>query len=117
MKLRLLVIRTASMPALVAFYECLGLKPEYHSHGGSPMHYSANAGGTVIEIYPLAKGQELADKNLRIGFTITDFDAVIEKLQTAGTVFTSAPVQTAFGYCVVVIDPDGRKVELYRDDL
>lgn len=114
MQLRLLVIQTASMPALAAFYECLGIRLELHSHGGSPMHYSGNAGGTVIEIYPLAKGQEQPDKNLRIGFTIADFDAVIEKLRSEGTVFAAAPAHTAFGYCAVVLDPDGRKVELYR---
>lgn len=115
MKLRLLVIRTASMPALAAFYESLGIEFEYHRHDDSPMHYSGRAGETVIEIYPLAKGQEQPDKNLRIGFTITDFDAVMEKLQATGVDFVSPPMQTAFGYCAVVTDPDGRKVELYRD--
>lgn len=115
MQLRLLVIRTASLPAMASFYERLGLSLEYHSHGGSPMHYSGKIGETVIEIYPLAKGQEQPDKNLRIGFTLAGFDEVIAKLQTAGDVFAAAPAQTAFGYCAIVIDPDGRKVELYRD--
>ncbi len=115
MQLRLLVIRTASLPALAAFYEALGIALEYHRHDGSPMHYSGNVSGTVIEIYPLAKGQEQPDKNLRIGFTITEFEAVMEKLQATGVDFVSPPMQTAFGYCAVVTDPDGRKVELYRD--
>ena len=116
MQLRLLVIRTASMPAVASFYERLGLVLEYHSHDGSPMHYSGKAGETIIEIYPLAKGQEQPDKNMRIGFSLADFDTVIENLKAAGVDFVSPPAQTPFGYCAIVHDPDGRKVELYREE-
>jgi len=67
------------MPNLVAFYSRLGLVFQYHKHGNSPCHYSAEIGDAVLEIYPLAKSQEMAHKNLRLGFVIADFDDVMYK--------------------------------------
>jgi predicted enzyme related to lactoylglutathione lyase len=68
----------------------------------------------VLEIYPLTKSQTGPDKNLRLGFTVDDFDSVIQKLKGIGTKFSSEPSQTDFGFMAVVEDPDGRKIEIYR---
>lgn len=102
------------MQKLAKFYELLGFVFEYHKHGDSPYHYSATVGETVIEIYPLTKSQTEADKSLRLGFEIDNFDTTIELLKENNTVFVSQPVSTAFGFMSVVIDPDGRKIELYK---
>ncbi len=111
MQLKLIVIRTGDMPKLIEFYSILGLVFEYHKHGNSQYHYSAKAGETVIEIYPLAKGQPSADKNLRLGFTIDNFDVVAVRLN--GTII-SLPVETEWGYMAILQDPDGCKVEIYK---
>ncbi|XHR93111.1 VOC family protein [Mucilaginibacter sp. UC70_90] len=114
-KLKLLVIRTADMQKLVDFYALLGFGFDYHKHGNSPYHYSATIDGTVIEIYPLTKTQTEADKNLRLGFELDDFDRKIHLLKEANVSFASESAQTDFGFmAVVVVDPDGRKVELYK---
>lgn len=102
------------MQKLVDFYTLLGVVFEYHKHGNSPYHYSATIHGTIIEIYPLTKSQPEADKNLRLGFELDDFDAVISSLKEVEVQFMSEPAQTDFGFMAVVVDPDGRRVELYR---
>ncbi|QEM14087.1 VOC family protein [Mucilaginibacter rubeus] len=114
MKLKLLVIRTADMQKLVDFYKLLGFSFDYHQHGNSPYHYSTTIDGTVIEIYLLTKSQTEADKNLRLGFELDDFDGAIELLEKSGVPFASAPSETDFGFMAVVVDPDGRRVELYK---
>lgn len=114
MEIRLLVLRTADTKCLVDFYSLLELNFEYHKHGNSPFHYSANIGSTVFEIYPLAKDQKEADKNLRLGFSINNFDHVMSKLKTANVTFVQEPTETDFGFMAIAIDPDGRKVELYK---
>lgn len=113
-KLKLLVVRTGDMEKLVDFYQILGVNFEYHKHGNSPYHHSAAIGGTVIEIYPLTKTQTETDKNLRLGFELDDFDKVINLLKESQVSFASDPAQTDFGFMAVVIDPDGRRVELYK---
>lgn len=114
MKLKLLVIRTPDMQRLIDFYVLLGFTFDYHKHGNSPYHYSATVDGTVIEIYPLAKSQTEADTNLRLGFELDDFDTATILLKEADVQFISEPLQTDFGFMAVVVDPDRRKVELYR---
>jgi len=115
MELRLLVIRTTDQKRLVDFYSQLGLTFEYHKHGNSPYHYSATIDKTVIEIYPLAKGQTESDKNLRVGFSLDTFDLIIENLKKNQTVFITEPFESDFGFMTIVEDPDGRKVELYKN--
>lgn len=114
MKLTLLVIRSANMQQLADFYMLLGFQLDYHKHGNSPYHYSASLGDTVLEIYPLAKNQSEADKHLRLGLKLDNFDQTINRLKENQVRFFQEPIQTDFGYMAVVADPDGRKLELYK---
>ena len=114
MEIRLLVIRTIEMARLADFYALLGLTFEYHKHGKSPWHYSAPVGHTILEIYPLAKGQTEADKELRLGFALDDYDNTITTLKEKGVEFVSEPMQTDYGFMAIIKDTDGRRVELYK---
>ncbi|OQP45702.1 VOC family protein [Niastella populi] len=114
MELRLLVVRTSDMERLAAFYSLFGLIFDYHKHGKSPYHYSATLGSTVLEIYPLAKGQSDAEINLRLGFAVNNFETIVKLLKEKETVFLSEPMQTDYGFMTIIKDPDGRKIELYK---
>lgn len=114
MELTLLVIRTKDIRQLADFYSLLGLTFDYHKHGNSPYHYSTTIRNTVLEIYPLAKGQMEADRDLRLGFSLDNFEAIIEVLKDNGIMFSSEPMPTEYGFMAVVKDPDGRKIELYK---
>jgi lactoylglutathione lyase len=81
MEIKLIVIRTPEMKRLADFYEMFDLVFNYHKHGNSPYHYSATIDKTVLEIYPFTKTQTEPDKNLRLGFTIDNFEATIKKLK------------------------------------
>jgi lactoylglutathione lyase len=96
------------------FFTILGVTFNYHKHGNSPLHYSATLGQVILEIYPFAKNQIETDKNLRLGFQIDDFEKVIENLRENRIIFLAEPKQTDFGYMVVIEDPEGRKVKLYK---
>jgi predicted enzyme related to lactoylglutathione lyase len=114
MEIRLLVIRTSEIAQLADFYTLLGLTFEYHKHGKSPYHYSAPVGNTILEIYPLAKGQTEADKELRVGIALDDFENTMTTLNDKGVEFVSEPMQTDYGFMAIVKDPDGRRIELYK---
>ncbi|RKR05344.1 hypothetical protein C8C83_4689 [Flavobacterium sp. 90] len=115
MEIRLLVLRTKDTKKLSDFYNLFGLEFEYHKHGNSPFHYSATIGKTVLEIYPLAKEQTEADKNLRLGFGIDNFEIIIQKLVELEVVFLLPPTQTDYGFMAIITDLDGRKIELYKN--
>lgn len=115
MEIRLLVLRTNDTKKLSDFYTLLGLNFDYHKHNNSPYHYSATIGQTVLEIYPLSKDQIEADKNIRLGFGIENFEMIIKKLVEIDVTFSLQPTQTTFGFMAIIIDPDGRKIELYKN--
>jgi hypothetical protein len=58
MELTPLVIRSTKPQQLADFYKHFGMTFEYHRHGNGPYHYSGHIGPTLLEIYPMAKGQE-----------------------------------------------------------
>ncbi len=115
MEIRLLVLRTGDTKKLADFYSLLGANFEYHKHDNSPYHYSAKTGSAILEIYPLTKHQAEADKSLRLGFEINNFEEVLHTLKENKTP-TTEPAQTNFGFMTITTDPDGRKVELYKKD-
>lgn len=114
MDIRLLVLRTGDTKRLAEFYSLFGLTFDYHKHGNSSFHYSATIGQTVLEIYPLTKSQTEPDRNLRLGFGIDNFDETVQKLKSLGVLFSLEPTQTDFGFMSIVLDPDNRKIELYK---
>ncbi|MBN8789440.1 MAG: glyoxalase/bleomycin resistance/extradiol dioxygenase family protein [Terrimonas sp.] len=109
MDIRLLVLRTSDTKKLADFYSLFGLTFDYHKHGNSPFHYSAIIGQTVLEIYPLIKSQKEADKNLRLGFGIDNFDQTVLTLKELQVQFSLDPTQTDFGFMAIISDPDQKK--------
>lgn len=107
-------MRSHKPEELAMFYGLFGLQFDYHKHDNSPYHYSAQIDQVIFEIYPLLNHQTEPDKTLRLGFSINDFDGVIQRLKSQDIKFTSEPVDTDFGYLAVVENLDGRKMELYK---
>ncbi|MDA3615772.1 VOC family protein [Polluticaenibacter yanchengensis] len=114
MHIKLIVLRTGNPKVLADFYSLLGFVFDYHQHGNGPFHYAAPVGAAILEIYPLTKSQTEADKHLRLGFSIDDFDSKMEALNNLNIPFLMQPTATAFGMMAIVSDPDNRKVELYK---
>lgn len=117
MELILVVIRANQLDACHEFYTQLGLTFIFQQHGNGVFHFSARIGKTIFEIYPLQDGQTQADTSTRLGFTLSNFDAVIEFFQKQEGVVVSPPKQTEWGVSAVLKDPDGRKVEIQKSKL
>lgn len=114
MDIRLIVLWTGDIKKLADFHSLFGLTFNYHKHRNSPFHYSASIGQAVLEIYPLTKSQTEADKNLRLGFSIDNFEQTVLTLKKLQIPFSLEPTQTGFGFMAIISDPDERKIELYK---
>ena len=114
MKVNLIVIRTDKPKELAAFYEQLEMKFDYHQHGGGPWHFSTKIKGTVFEIYPLMKNQEVPDKSLRLGFEIENLEETISNLKKNNVEIVRAPTASEWRYFAIIKDLDGRKIELKK---
>ncbi|HWJ61802.1 MAG TPA: VOC family protein [Acidimicrobiales bacterium] len=100
----LVVVRVGDLAASRAFYERLGLAFQVEQHGSGPEHLSADLGGTVIELYPQGSGPR--STGTRLGFAVASVDAVL------AAVPDGTEVPRDGGRTVVVVDPDGHRVEL-----
>ncbi len=106
----LLVIKTNQLETTRQFYQSIGIQFQKHQHGRGPVHYAAEMGTFVFEIYPLSNQQARVDSSTRLGFEVNRLDDLITALPA--DVVLKLPHQAEWGYQAIVQDPDGRKVEL-----
>jgi len=101
----LLVLRCADLKKTRDFYSSLGLKFVKEQHGNSLVHYACNLDGVIFELYPAS--HSLPVENSRLGFACSNFTELSEYMR--------ADIKQRNGNdYFVVIDPDGRKVEVYN---
>lgn len=113
--LRLLVLYTAQLDKTLAFYKTLGLDFVEEKHGAGPLHYACDTGAMVIEIYPASSDEPLPPKSngaVMLGFGVASVDATLASLADLGCTPKSPPKNTAWGRRCVVVDPDGRPIEI-----
>ena len=108
-RLNLIVIRSNDMGAAKRFYELIGLQFELHKHGDGAEHFACESEEFVFEIYP-ETGESTA--GVRIGFSVSDVDGLVESLSEAGHMINVMPKDSPWGRRAVVRDPDGHRVEL-----
>ena len=111
-RLNLIVLYSPDIDRLRAFYTLLGLELEQEQHERGPLHYAAQAGETVVEIYPQSAVANADVSAIRLGFDVAWIDAVLDSLLSAGGKLVTGPQETQRGIVAVIRDPDGRKVEL-----
>lgn len=107
----LLVIKTHQRETLCRFYETMGITFTEEQHGKGPVHSVGQLGEMVIEIYP-QHPDATTDATTRLGFQVESLDTVLGNLAKQGAKVSTTPKMTPWGYRAVVLDPDGRSVEL-----
>ena len=111
--LNLVVIRSPDIDKSAAFYSALGITFSKHSHGTGPEHYASEGDGVTFEIYPEADSAG-ATTATRLGFKVTDLDALVPILVEKGGRVASPAKDSPWGRRAVVVDPTGHKVELVQ---
>src|SRR5262245_59348721 len=113
--LSLLVLRTARVDAGLKFYQGLGLTMVEEKHGKGPVHYSSSSNGITVEIYPDTQKnftESRVERTIRFGFVVESLAATLESLETLGATVLNPPSITQWGHLAVILDPDGREVEI-----
>jgi len=102
--LTLLVLRCSNIEKSKEFYEKLSFSFIKEQHGKGPIHYSTMIGSLVLELYPLGKSNI---DNIRLGFII-DNKNILEDENIE--IVSEYSFNNKITY--VIVDPDGRKVEI-----
>ena len=99
-----MVLRCANIEKSKEFYEKLSLSFVKEQHGKGAVHYATKLGDLVLELYPL--GDNAMD-NIRLGFMLSSKEILKEANIEIVSEYT---FEDAITY--VIIDPDGRKIEI-----
>jgi lactoylglutathione lyase len=113
--LSLMVLRTAKMESALGFYRALGFEFVEEKHGSGPVHYSTQIGSTVMEIFPGETAEPLGRKAggaTMLGFTVASVDEAVTAAQRLNAQIVTAPTDSPWGRRAVVVDLDGRGIEL-----
>lgn len=108
-RISLVVLRCSSVEKALAFYRALGLEFAEERHGSGPVHYTSKVGDTILEIYPAAT--PVSVRHERVGFRVENLETVLAAVAPSGGSAESTSLHEGVRHAVVV-DPDGRKVEL-----
>ena len=110
-----MVLRSKNVQAMVEFYQAAGLVFVQEQHGSGPIHFACDLGGMVIEIYP-GIGASALDRKAggatMLGFSVASLASTLEAMGGLKVEFVSPPKDTPWGRRAVVLDPDGRAVDL-----
>lgn len=110
--LSLIVLRTPDLGPVVDFYGRIGLEFVQEQHGTGPVHYSAQLGRVVLELYPCTGEVERGGPgDVRIGLEVESIVEVLERLESNGP---GQAAERRNDSPVAVRDPDGRAVELHE---
>ncbi|MEX2027334.1 MAG: VOC family protein [Pirellulaceae bacterium] len=110
-RLCLVVIRAENLERSRRFYEALGLTFAEEQHGTGPIHLACELASVVFEIYP-AKLIEDVTSRTRIGFRVTDMNALAAAAFSQGGSVATPSQDSPWGRRMVLRDPDGHSVEL-----
>jgi catechol 2,3-dioxygenase-like lactoylglutathione lyase family enzyme len=115
--LNLVVLRCNDLARSRRFYDALGLRFVDERHGQRPPHLAATLpGGTVVELYPADPTTPLPAqiaRDPRLGFAVEHVDAVVAQIEGLGAPVVVRPADSDDHVRrAIVVDPDGRRVEL-----
>ena len=81
--INLIVLNCKNLEESLSFYGTLGLEFQEEQHGKSPIHYSCQMDGILLELYPTQK--ECGQRD-RIGLVVNDLDDILTKLTSSPTI-------------------------------
>jgi catechol 2,3-dioxygenase-like lactoylglutathione lyase family enzyme len=104
--IELIVLRCADVERAVQFYSALGLTFAREQHDNGPVHYAAELGSVVLELYPSTGS---SSGGLRLGLQLgTDVGSVHRALAVGGRLVRLSEHERH----ATVRDPDGHTLEL-----
>ena len=111
LSIQLLVLRCRNIEETMRFYNLYEFSFQKEKHGKGPEHYAADNFGFVLELYQVVQGDK--PDNVRVGFSTPYLSDISGNLLHAKNVFIEKrPYDFEGKLCMLVQDPDGRKVEV-----
>ncbi|HEX4924670.1 MAG TPA: VOC family protein [Bdellovibrionales bacterium] len=112
-----LVLFTPRLDRTVQFYQTAGVSLEDERHEDGPKHFACELGPVHFAIYesPAGEAQGLrAGGSSLLGFEVENLERTLSALRAIGTRVAEEPDDRPWGRRAIVLDPDGRPMELWQ---
>ncbi|MEM7248584.1 MAG: VOC family protein [Acidobacteriota bacterium] len=112
-----LILFASDLDRTLAFYRALGMPLEAESHDSGPVHHAGELGPVHVAIFEGEPDEATAHRHAgstMVGFAVDSVDAAVDALRNLGAEITQEPADYPWGRRALVVDPDGRTVELFE---
>lgn len=110
-KIGAVILLVSDMKRSTKFYrDTLGMKLKQQSRGWTEF----SEGGTVLALHPASKKKIKRNKSMLVGFSVSDFDDVINGLKKKKVKFYKKPKDESFGKHTIIQDPDGHLISIVQ---
>jgi predicted enzyme related to lactoylglutathione lyase len=110
-KIGAVILLVSDMKRSTKFYsETLGMKLKKKSKDWTEF----SEGGTVLAIHPAKRKRIKKNNSMLVGFSVSDFDDVINGLKKKKAKFFKKPKEEPFGKHAIIQDPDGHLISIMQ---
>ena len=110
-KIGAVILLVSDMKRSTKFYrDTLGMKLRQQSKGWTEF----SEGGTVLALHPANRKKVKRNKSMLVGFSVSDFDDVINGLKKKKVKFYKKPKDEPFGKHAIIQDPDGHLISIVQ---
>jgi len=110
-KIGAVILLVSDMKRSVKFYrDTLGMKLKQQSKGWTEF----SDGGTVLALHPASRKKIKKNMSMLVGFSVSDFDDVINGLKKKKVKFYKKPKEEPFGNHTIIQDPDGHLISIVQ---
>jgi len=110
-KIGAVILLVSDMKRSTKFYrDSLGMKLKQQSKGWTEF----SEGGTVLALHPASRKKIKKNKSMLVGFSVSDFDDVINGLKKKKVKFYKKPKEESFGKHTIIQDPDGHLISIVQ---
>jgi uncharacterized glyoxalase superfamily protein PhnB len=112
-----IVMSTTRTSQVVAFYRSLGIPLVEEDHGDGIVHWACELGDVHFAVFEAAGSGHAPGYHepgsTFCGFVVDDVRSAVELLRSSSTI-VQEPIEMPWGLRAVVVDPDGRPVEVFE---
>lgn len=110
-KIGAVILLVSDMKRSTKFYrDTLGMKLKKQSKDWTEF----SEGGTVLALHPASRKKIRNNNSMLVGFSVSDFDDVINGLKKKKAKFYKKPKDEPFGWHAIIQDPDGHLISIVR---
>ncbi|HEV8405151.1 MAG TPA: VOC family protein [Nitrososphaera sp.] len=110
-KIGAVILLVSNMKSSIKFYrDILGMKLKEQSKDWTEF----SEGGTVLALHPTSKKKIKKNNSMLVGFSVSDFDDIINGLKQKKVKFYKKPKEEPFGKHAIIQDPDGHLISIVQ---